>query len=183
MIKLQKNIYWFYLILIVFFSLLYITTLYYEFYPVSFLKIFGAFIPLLIIFHAKKRVKWFHSFLLFVYAFILFNLSRIFLDLLDVFDLSETSMYIFYRISDKTLCESLILIITSLVSVSFSFFFFDMRKTHDWSKNVIIISDINYKHLLIILLIILLPGTILKTWHDFNFVRQHGYLEIYNNFV
>jgi oligosaccharide repeat unit polymerase len=129
-------------------------------------------------------MRWFHSYIIFAGSFTLFLCSRIILDVVGINSLNETSLYIYYTIKDSVICQSLFLLIISFLSVNIGFYLVADFRSHmfiidDEKKNF---NDISLKKLVVILLIICLPGTFLKLWHDFMFVRANGYLALYSDF-
>lgn len=179
------------ILLLINFLLLHYLFQFLNFYPVEIYKWTVVILLFYSVLAARKimRVKWFNSYLIFIGTFALFLCSRIILDLLGISPLNETTLYIYYDISDKTICKSIFLIIISLYSLNIGFFlnkkvissskeseYNFIKPSHDISESKVI------KKLCVFLLLMFLPGTLLKLWHDFQFVLQHGYLAIYSDF-
>lgn len=181
MITINKQTRWFvvYLFLLGLFVGLYIVTSYTTLNILFFLKVTCLFLPVVTIAYLKKTVRWFHSFILFSLSFTLFYFSRVYLDLLGIYNLQDISMYVWYIASEKVVVKSLIILVISFLSVSLGFFYNGIK--NPLPKNTELINY-RYRNIILFSLLLLLPGALMKMKYDFSFVSSFNYLEVYSSF-
>lgn len=136
---------------------------------------------------AKTRMKWFSSFMLFLSTFVLFNFSRVFLDLFGLYKLNASDKYIWYTISDQTMTRSLLLLLLGFIAANFGFYTYDhLNKSRLERLQIFPMGVLNNESLykvLFTLLIAVTPGTVLKLVYDLYFLKQNGFLALYTDMI
>jgi len=144
----------------------------------SFLETSVVVVYLYVLFSSRLFYPWNHSFILFLLSFGLFLLSRVFFSVFfgeaDIFIADKLT---FYRIGNETISLVLLTFIVSLLAVHIGGIvaFPKIKYFNRTIRSGDFFSNRN-RNILLVLVLLLLPGTLMKLIHDYKQILASGYL-------
>ena len=144
----------------------------------SFIKLMVFLLYIISVFYSMKKYGVFHSITLFLFSFFLFNISRIFLDLINVKSMDFSDKYVFYLIESSTY---------NIVLNSFFIFLFVFLMV------IFLINKPNYvltlknnvflEKIMTYLIIILTPIVLVKHFQELTsfFMNNKSYFSMFDN--
>ncbi len=159
--------------------MVYVSSFVYKFNITEFLKYYLLFGFAFIFGTAKVYFKWSHSYILFLLAFALFLLSRVFLDILGIADIDHANKWAHYYISTATKNKVLLIYIISLFSINFGTLQKFNNRTNIFKSKTPFKYPKTLNFLIVAIIIILIPGTFLKLLHDLQEIYHLGYESAY----
>lgn len=129
-----------------------------------------------------RIVKAVSCIMIFIYGFILFLCSRIFLSVFDSSILFESDKYVFYTFGDSTVLEILFMLSSSFVAVVLGYLCsYTKLSLNIKSQKIYALKDRSNTDRILLkvlyyLVFLSLPGLIYKGVHDLMLIKQYGYL-------
>lgn len=131
-----------------------------------------------------RFVKVVSCIMIFIYGFILFLCSRVFLSIFDSSILFESDKYVFYTFADTTVLEVLLILSVSFVSVIIGYLSSYAKsdfKAKDYTQftsqaSSYVYTDKQLQKILYYLILLSAPGVLYKGMHDLMLIKQYGYL-------
>ncbi len=140
-------------------------------------------VTVLISFLLIRKTFYLHNLVsLFFVTFSLFIFSRIFLSFLGLNSIRESYSFYYGTIDEKSLVKALFVVIISFISVLFGVYLNKSKEqVKDRFKRINFINvNKSYGKLIVIVFLILLPGTLYKYYFDLGQILNEGYLSLYS---
>lgn len=128
-----------------------------------------------------NKIFYIHNLLyLFFISFSLFIFSRIFLNFFGISSILESQSFYWGMMEKSSIIQTLFVVIISFSSVLLGAFFYNIKQKNDFQRSMFLPSKGGYGKAILILFLMLLPGTLHKYYFDLQQVLNEGYLALYS---
>lgn len=165
---------------ILFYLIIYFFNIFFKnFISIDFI-VFSIVIIVSLVFFLLKKYFFYHNLIfLFFFSFTLFIFSRVFFHFFGIHSLLDSDSFYWGKINSGAIIKALLISIISFLAIILGSTYNIHNKIND-NKISFIKSNSNISKFIIILFLIVIPGTIHKYIFDLFEILKHGYLELYS---